>query len=292
MILSLICAHCSIHFQRKVYKSSNTPKRTYCSDTCRKNSKLHIATWTQERRQEYSKKFSGENNPNFGNNWTDEQKQKASAYRTEFFKQNPEIAYACGKSNRGVKFSQERIDKMHSHRSKDSYSHKASEETKKRIGKKSKEKWTDEYKEKHKQKMILLGHWQDPKDEPYKFYYRDSNWIGSMIEFLNEEDLQKFKEKGFYNKKDNTQGLVRDHIVSRKHGYTFNLPSCIIRHPENLQLITHAENVSKGFRDRKLSVDEIRAEIENLLTRILNTTIQWSEQDSCIAYIMQRKEVV
>ena len=113
-----------------------------------------------------------------------------------------------------------------------------------------------------------------------------------MIEYLNEADLEKFKRIGFYNKTTNTAGLVRDHIVSRKQGYTFNLPECIIRHPENLQLITHSENISKGFVDRKLSDIEVLERIELLLTRIQSFQKEWKDQDSCIAYIMQRKGVV
>lgn len=297
MEIELCCGLCKKLFTRKVYPSSSTPAKVYCSKVCKLADKEYQKTksansWTPERRKKYSEMNSGEGNSNFGVRWTQSQKDEQSKLKTQFYIDNPDIAYECGKSNRGVKFSKERIYNMHGNRTSDSYSRTPSDDTRIKIGMKSKEKWTPEYKKEHRKRMVSLGYWADRVDEPYRYYYRDSNWVGSMIPTLNESDLEKFKHHGFYNKKTNTKGLVRDHIVSRKHGYTFNLPECIIRHPENLQLIPHAENVSKGFLDRRLTETEVLHQIELLLTRIQSTTKEWHEQDSCITYIKERREDV
>jgi hypothetical protein len=51
------------------------------------------ASFTPERRKEISERVMGENNPNFGNEWNDEQRQKASVYfkvHSNFVTNNPQ----------------------------------------------------------------------------------------------------------------------------------------------------------------------------------------------------------
>ena len=237
----------------------------------------------------YSKNQSGENNPNFGKKWTDKQRQAGSSLKKEQFKNDPDYAYKCGKSNRGVKFSKERIQLMHGHRTCSSYIHPHSEETKKIIGAKSKEKFTPEFKQKFRQTMEENGKWVklEHKD-PYDIYYKESNWIGSMIEFFDDDSKKILKECGIFSRK-NSKGWVRDHIVPRMVGFEFSLPPQLLRHPANLKFISHSENVAKGFKDRKLTKNEKVAIIEQLKTKILEFTAPWKEHEWCVEYIRNTK---
>jgi len=49
-----------------------------------------------------------------------------------------------------------------------------------------------------------------------------------------------------YNKDTNPDGVVRDHMVSRRYGYDNNIPPEIIGHPANCQFLSHRDNLSKG----------------------------------------------
>jgi hypothetical protein len=284
------CQYCNKEVTKRIEPKT---KRHYCSVECKKSDKdSYPTTWTIERRQKYSKMMTGENNPNYGNKWSDEQKKQQSDRMSQKFKDNPLYAYECGKSNRGKKFSQDQIDGMHKHRSKESYCHPHSDEIKQKIGLKSKEKWTPEYKEKHRQTMEFLGKWEPLSTKNlYKIYYSNANWIGSMIEFFNDTDMNYFKEFGFFNCKTNLFGCVRDHIVPRKVGYEFNIPYQLLRHPANLQLLSNSNNIKKGYNDRKLSFNEKQHIINELYEKIANFNKDWHEHQLCLT-LLESKEVV
>ena len=61
-----------------------------------------------------------------------------------------------------------------------------------------------------------------------------------------------------------------------------------MRHPMNLQFISHAKNVAKGFTDRKLTIEEKECIIKLLLERILTFEKSWKEQKLCIEFIKDR----
>ena len=257
------CIICSTEF--KTYR----PKQKTCSRTC------------------MGKSVTGENNPNYNNAWTDEKRKKQSEKKKQDYKDNHLLAQECGKSNRGKKFDKDLIEKMHGHRTPESYSHPHTESAKEIIGKKSSAKWTESFKLSFRKLMEDNGHWVRLEDkEPYDLYYCESNWKESMINHLNEDLINVVNERGLFSSK-NTKGWVRDHIVSRMVGYEFGIPSYIMRHPANLQLISHAENVSKGFSDRKLTESQKRVIIEELFNRILSYTKSWNEQEMCVKYIKE-----
>jgi len=281
------CENCGKLFTKRIQP---TTKRHYCSWDCKTADKDSFKSeWTEERRAEQSKKFSGENNPNFGNRWNEEQRTAASELKIQQYNDNSDYRYKVGASNRGIKFSEDLIKKMHKNRSADSYKHYPSEKVKKIIGQKSKEKWTPEYKEQHRRTMEDLGHWI-PKSQihPYRLYYKEANWADRMVEYFDDLALINLKQFGIFSK-TNSKGFVRDHIVPRKIGFEFNLPPYILRHPANLQFISHAENIQKGFSDRRLTTEEKECIIESLLNRILTFEKSWREQDICIEYIKDKK---
>ena len=201
--LELLCENCKANFFRKVSVDQKLPKHVYCSVKCKREDKnSYISEWTDERRISLSAKVSGENNPNYGNNWSDSQKQHLSKLKIKLYEDHPEIAYECGKSNRGVKFDQARIDAMRAHRTKESYQHYPDEDTRRLIGQKSSEKWTEEFRKKYRGRMEELGHWVKLDEiEPCKLYKKESNWIDSMVEFFSDTELKNLNEYGIFNPK-------------------------------------------------------------------------------------------
>lgn len=231
------------------------------------------------------KNQTGKNNPNFGNRWTDEQRSHASLLKSQQFKDSPQYAQECGKSNRGVKFTKERIQAMHEHRTSESYSRPHTDESKARIGRKSKEKWTDEYRAQHREKMELSGHWVPANErDPYELFYKESNWVCNMVEHFSECETARLEESGIFSSK-NTKGWVRDHIVSRMIGYEFQIPAKILRHPANLQFISHSDNVKKGFVERRLTKIEKTCIIEDLIEKIKTYSGHWFEHNECLQLI-------
>lgn len=288
-ICEISCDFCEKQFIRRVSKQIST--NIYCSFLCKVNAPYNYV-WTDERRKEYSERFSGGKNPNYNNRWSDEQRLKASNMMKQSYIDDPDKAYKSGASNRGKKFSKERIEKMHSNRSRDSYCGRhPSEETRKLIGEKSKEKWTPEYKEQHRKKLEDLGYWVPLSEmSEFKKYNKLSNWTCDMVEFFTEDELSNHKLFGTFNSK-NSKGYVRDHIVSRYIGFSNNIPYKIIRHPCNMRYIKHSENVTKGFDDKKLLDFEIVYMIKCLINRIKNFELVWVEHDECLDIIKKELSI-
>jgi hypothetical protein len=283
------CKQCEKVFIKRITLDMT---RHYCSIGCRNLDKESFKpTWTPERRAAYSAMNKGVNNPNYGKKWTDEQKLAGSELKKQQFAENPEYRHKAGNSNRGKKFSADRIKRMHAHRDPKCYSHPHSAESKKVIGQKSKEKWTPKFKEEFRKTMEANGHWV-PKSQlsEYKVYYKEANWIERMIDFFDEQSIDNLNKYGIFSK-NNTKGFVRDHIVPRKIGFEFNLPPYILRHPANVQFISHAKNIAKGFSDRKLTLSEKELIINLLFERILNFKKSWREHDLCVNFIKERRVV-
>lgn len=266
--IKCICNYCSIEFLR--YKSQiRNINKIFC---CKEH--LHISL---------KEEMKGENNPNYNNKWSDEQKIKQSNETKERYLKNPELRFEAGKANRGKKFSPELIDKMHKDRNSDSYSHEHSSETKELIGKLSKEKFTDEYKEKFRKIMEDKGHWVKLEEKTDKeIYYILSNWIEKMWNYtVDENQLLLLKENGIFNNKTNTKGVVRDHIFTRNSGFNERVFPEILQHPENCQILTHSKNISK--RKDGITLNE-------LFVKILNTSHNWKYQKKIEKLIMNYKK--
>lgn len=267
----LICSVCHSEYKYRTPRANQ--KYFYCSRTCRATHQSFAQT--------------GANNPNFGKRWSDDAKSAAAARKKQQFAENPDYAIECGKSNRGVKFTPERIAAMHDHRSPDSYKHYHNDLIRKIIGEKSKEKWTPDFKAAFRKTMETAGHWIPLAEvPPYKLYCKDANWSQSMIDYFNPHEKLMLQEYGIFGQ-HNSKGWVRDHIVPRKWGFEMGIPAFMMRHPANLQFISHAENVKKGFMDRKLTINEKTAIIDAMFKRIIDYTA-WSEQALCLAYLERK----
>lgn len=267
--LEICCEYCKAIFITK------ERTRKLCSVAC-KNKQQSINF--KGRKQE--PKFGAEN-PNFGKKWSDE-KRKA---QSELIKSKVDAEYRekCSTANRGVKFSQERISKMHDHRTSESYSRPHTDETKQILSKKSKEKFTRPgYTEKIRNVMEERGHWIPENLKPdWEIYLKEANWKYRMFDILYEANSIIIKEFGVYNSFKNTTGVVRDHMLSRHTGFINGVFPELIRHIENCSIILHSDNIRK----RHTVKDSIP--IKDLFTRIENTNYTWNEQQICLELIKE-----
>lgn len=60
-----------------------------------------------------------------------------------------------------------------------------------------------------------------------------------------------------------------------------------MRHPTNLQFIQHGDNVSKGFADRKLTINQKQDIITQLINRITDYSGDWYEHRECLQIIKE-----
>lgn len=74
----------------------------------------------------------------------------------------------------------------------------------------------------------------------------------SLNQYSNEFDFDLIKKYGWYsakNRGNNLTGVSRDHIISIKYGYENKIPSEIISHPANCQLLRHNDNIRKNTKN-------------------------------------------
>lgn len=261
------CAECNREYQ---VKKSRIEKSKFCSIKC--------------KGKYQSKNFKGSNNSNFGKKWNLEKRTEQSALIKS--KVNEDYRFKAGTANRGKKFSKERIERMHGHRTFESYSRPHTQDTKEKISKKSKEKFTDEYKRLHRQIMEEKGHWISlDKKTDYEIYFNESNWIKPMFDELYYENRSLVETYGIFNAFSNTKGVVRDHAFSRKSGFELGVFPEILRHIENCQIILHSDNVKKNV-SKNINSDSLS--LEELFDKIENTCYtNWEEQEVCLARIKE-----
>lgn len=295
-VIDITCDSCGTIFRKRF---SNDPKvkaskHNFCSVKC-KNLGGAYYKWSDERKAEYSLVVSGENNPRYGIPWTDEQRLLASTIKKKHYKNDPNLAYECGKTNRGKTIPREIVEKQLVTRSKNphAYDHVKNMpiEIKDKIGADSAKRWTNinyaiNIQTKARKTMEDLGYWiPREKLSEFELYRRNANWKESMINYLREEELAKFKEIGMFNSKTNTNGVVRDHILSRLIGFELNVPYQLLRHPCNCQLLTFRENASKCHIDNKLNEETRLNSLLELIKKIIDFKKEWKEQNLCLDII-------
>lgn len=218
----------------------------------------------------------GENNPNFGNSWSDEQRIKQGELIKS--KVTDEYREKAGRANRGVKFDSNRIQKMHGHRDRSSYSRPHTESAKEKIGIKSREKFTDEYKCRVRELLVKNGKAvPDSKKDDFVIYKSHAEWVHRMWDLIDDQSL--LESVGIFNSYTNLNGCERDHKFSRMSGFSEGVFPEILRHPANCQLLTHSANSSKR---EKSSITK-----EELFSAIRCYNKKWKEQELVLDLIVR-----
>ena len=124
-------------------------------------------------------------------------------------------------------------------------------ETKEIISKKSSDKFTPEFKERI---FYSTGLWTRPEEKTdFEIYSELSNWIKPMWNIAENKILL---ECGIWHPTENPNGVVRDHMVSRKFGFDNHVYPEILRHPANCYIMLHKNNSSKGPKS-SLTLNEL-----------------------------------
>jgi len=98
-----------------------------------------------------------------------------------------------------------------------------------------------------------------------KKYRIASSFKFKLSDYPEKYDFYLIKKYGWYkakNRGDNQNGVSRDHIISVRYGFDNNIPSWIIRHPANCELMRHKDNVSKN-KKCNMTLDELLYKIDN-----------------------------
>ena len=224
----------------------------------------------------------GENNPNYGNSWSEEQRKHLSDHQLsishiistrvkadwenneERRKSASEIMSVCMQGNTGDK--------------NPFYGKTHDLETRKIIGLKSKEKYSNvDYVKKFRETMENLGYWRPlNRLSLYEIYFKESDWVARMFDII-PNGLNMLNEFGVFHASLNNNGVVRDHIVGRRYGFKHQVFPVIMRHPANCQILRQIENVSKS-RKKSLNSD-CQMTLDELFEKIEKYDGDWIEQE-------------
>ena len=99
--------------------------------------------------------------------------------------------------------------------------------------------------------------------DEYKKYKQDTIFKFSLNDYPGYFEFELIEKYGWYspsNKKNNLNGVSRDHMISLKEGFELGIDPFLLAHPANCKLMIHNKNISKN---KKSSIT-----LEELLERI------------------------
>ena len=106
-------------------------------------------------------------------------------------------------------------------------------------------------KDKKRKTMEEKGKWIPLKEKTGYMLYCKPAHFKHGFKFTNltsEKEKELLTKYGVYNNRTNKNGCVRDHLLSRRYGYENNIPTWIISHPANCEIVQHTENISRATR--------------------------------------------
>lgn len=106
--------------------------------------------------------------------------------------------------------------------------------------------------------QLKSGKYFDPESKSDWAVYNSISHFQSIItDYIDTPtDKQLFETHGVFSSKKNPNGVVRDHMLSRRDGFTHKIYPEILRHPANCQIILHKDNARKKSNS-SITVDEL-----------------------------------
>jgi len=107
--------------------------------------------------------------------------------------------------------------------------------------------------------MELKGKWKKLENiNDYDLYFRKSSFTFGFNFNMSEKEKHLLKRNGIFSAKNNSRGVVRDHLLSRRYGFENNIPVWIISHPANCEIILHSKNVKRSLtNDNQITLEEL-----------------------------------
>lgn len=241
---------------------------------------------------EYYKTFTGSKNPNFGHHWNTSQKEAQSIKIKNAYINDPTLRQKVAK-NKGKKMpgTSVGLKKFHlEHPGIFKGKHHWSKKDRIRIGQQSKKKFTKEYNKQFRKGQEERGLWIPlSQKREIKIYYELANWIDRMFDLIDDPIQQKLlKDHQIYNSYSNTNGVVRDHIYSRRSGFDNLVFPEILRHPCNCQLLLASDNKKKRKGSKQYGDGNMQT-LDELFQKIEQYKKPWKEQNLCIELIQKYK---
>ena len=97
------------------------------------------------------------------------------------------------------------------------------------------------------------------KGNIYKYRYDARFTIGTSLYKIKGYD--KLIKYGFYNKETNPNGVVKDHRLSIKYGFTNKIDPLIIGHLANCEFLFYKDNIKKSAYC-SISLDKLLKDID------------------------------
>lgn len=109
--------------------------------------------------------------------------------------------------------------------------------------------------------MEEIGKWVSLEEKSgYSLYCKPAHFKHGFrfTNLTSEKEKELLKKYGIYNNKTNKNGCVRDHLLSRRYGFENNIPTWIISHPANCEIVQHTENLRRAkTNDNLICLNEL-----------------------------------
>jgi hypothetical protein len=100
--------------------------------------------------------------------------------------------------------------------------------------------------------------------DEYQKYKQDCLFKFNLSDYPEQFDFSLIEKYGWYsptNKKNNLEGVSRDHMLSVREGFELGIDPKIISHPANCRLMKHTDNISKNKKS-VLTLEELLEKIK------------------------------
>lgn len=104
---------------------------------------------------------------------------------------------------------------------------------------------------------------EDCKFSYYSIYRPNCEFDFNIFDYPNKFDLTLIKKYGIYspiNKRNNLNGVSRDHLYSVRDGFEYKVDPNLIKHPANCRLVLNVDNQKKHCKSI-ISFDELKKRI-------------------------------
>jgi hypothetical protein len=108
--------------------------------------------------------------------------------------------------------------------------------------------------------------------DKYQAYRRDCLFKFNLADYPEHFEFSLIEKYGWYsptNKKNNLEGVSRDHMLSVREGFELGIDPKLISHPANCRLMKHTDNISKNKKS-VITLEELLEKIKTFNEKEIN----------------------